>query len=332
MKIYIAYTGGTIGMVPSENGLIPDAAFAEVLTKRLAASEELDHEFVIDSYENLIDSSNATPKDWAIIARDIESKWQEFDAFIVLHGTDTMAYTSSALTDMFMSCKKPIIVTGSQVPMSQSRSDAMNNVLGAISACEVLSLKKNGKGVFLFFAGLLIEGDRARKTHTSDWQAFSSPNLPEYGVLGVDWKWRDSSFASMIRKPPMKVRLPEMEEGTVTILHVFPGVQVEHWQGLLNDKVKGAVLLSYGAGNALEQNQDLLDLLKKATDRGVVIVNVSQCGAGDVVAGEYAAGSALVKAGVTSGKDITYEAAFVRLHFFIGLDFSSREIRGIFDR
>ncbi|WOD08701.1 asparaginase domain-containing protein [Marinomonas sp. GJ51-6] len=327
MKIYIAYTGGTIGMAPSDHGLIPDAAFALELTKRLEALPELEHEFVVNSYETLIDSSNATPKDWAMIARDIESKWQEYDAFIVLHGTDTMAYTAAALTNMFMSCTKPIIVTGSQVPLYQARSDAMNNVLGAISACE-----EKIKGVFLFFAGLLIEGDRARKTHTGDWQAFSSPNLPEYGVLGIDWKWRDSRFSNMLKKPPMKMRIPDMAEDAVTILPVFPSVQAEHWQGLLNENVKGAVLLSYGAGNAPDKNADLLSLLKTATDRGVVVVNVSQCGAGNVVAGAYAAGSALVAAGVTSGRDMTYEAAFAKLHFFIGLGFSSREIRGIFDR
>ena len=346
MKIYIAYTGGAIGMISSDHGLIPDAAFAAQLANRLATFQEFEHEFVVHSYDTLIDSSNATPKDWAMIARDIESKWQEFDAFIVLHGTDTMAYTAAALSYMISPSHKPIIVTGSQVPLYKARTDAMNNVLGAVSACEALVCgqgsdeewlqEKNGKGVFLFFADRLIEGDRAHKSHSNDWQAFSSPNHPEYGVLGIDWKWRDSRVTSTLEKPliktAMKIRIPKMEDGAVTMLPVFPGVQAEHWQGLLNDNVKGVVLLSYGAGNAPDQNQALLDLLKAATDRGVVIVNVSQCDAGNVVAGAYAAGTALVKAGVTSGKDITYEAAFAKLHFFIGLGFETREIRDIFNR
>ena len=318
MKIYIAYTGGTIGMVPSDHGLIPDAAFADHLTQHLNEADELSHDFVISSYPELIDSSNATPKDWQTIARDIESKWHEFDAFIVLHGTDTMAYTSAALTLMFAHSDKPIIVTGSQVPMYKVRTDAMINVMGAISACE-----EGVNGVYLFFAGRLIEGDRAHKAHTSDWQAFSSPNCPERGVLGIDWRWRSIDQV----KQPMQIQIPEMAEGSVAILPVYPGVQASHWQGFLSDGVKGAVLLSYGAGNAPDKDPALLALLKSASERGVVIVNVSQCGAGSVAAGAYAAGSALVQAGVVSGRDMTYEMAFVTLSFLIGLGLSSEEIK-----
>ncbi|MDB4837045.1 type I asparaginase [Marinomonas sp.] len=321
VKIYIAYTGGTIGMVPSDHGLVPDSAFAEVLTTRLVLLPELDHEFTVNSYATLIDSSNATPKDWTMIARDIKEKWQAFDAFIVLHGTDTMAYTAAALFFMFADGDKPIIVTGSQVPMFEARTDAMINVLGSISACE-----EGVNGVSLFFGGRLIEGDQAHKAHTSDWQAFSSPNRPERGLLGIDWRWQQSTRATS----SMTVQIPDMVEEAVTILPVFPGVQAEHWQGLLNEKVKGAVLLSYGAGNAADKNKALLALLKAATDRGVVVVNISQCGAGSVVAGAYAAGSALVEVGVTSGRDMTYEAAFAKLHFLIGLGLKSQAIRTSF--
>lgn len=321
MKIYLAYTGGTIGMVPSEQGLVPDAAFADQLARRLTPSDELPHEFVIASYPTLIDSSNATTKDWQTIGRDIESKWNDFDAFIVLHGTDTMAYTACALTYMFANSDKPIIVTGSQVPLYKTRTDAMNNVLGAISACE-----KGANGVFLFFAGRLIEGDRAHKAHTSDWQAFNSPNHPECGILGIDWRWRESAQPKL----PMTIQIPDMDESAVTLLPVFPGVAATHWQGLLNDNVKGAVLMSYGAGNAPDKNTALLGMLKSAADRGVVILNVSQCGAGSVAAGAYAAGSALVQAGVVSGKDMTYEAAFVKLHFLVGLGLNAKEIKNMF--
>ncbi|KZN13001.1 asparaginase domain-containing protein [Marinomonas sp. TW1] len=321
MKIYIAYTGGTIGMVPSSQGLVPDAAFADHLSEHLNVADEWQHDVVIQSYAELIDSSNATPRDWQTIALDIQSKWHEFDAFIVLHGTDTMAYTAAALSFMFEQSAKPIIVTGSQVPMYKARTDAMNNVLGAISACESIA-----RGVFLFFAGRLIEGDCAHKAHTSDWQAFQSPNRAERGVLGIDWQWREGQ----VTDAPCVIRIPEMASGVVTLLPVFPGVQAEHWRGLLNESVQGAVLLSYGAGNAPDKDAELLSVLQQASERGVVIVNVSQCDAGSVVAGAYAAGSALVNAGVISGQAMTYEAAFAKLHFLIGLGLNTAEIKAEF--
>lgn len=308
MNIYIAYTGGTIGMVPSENGLIPDAAFADHLLSHLNQTPS-PHQYEIYSYPDLIDSSNATPSDWQTLAYDLKERWSKFDAFIILHGTDTMAYSAAALSYMFQHADKPVILTGSQVPMFEARTDAVNNILGAVSACE-----QGPNGVFLFFADRLIDGARAHKSHTSDWQAFSSPNYPERGVLGIDWQWRPPHTP----KTTMTVSIPEMVAGKVTLLPVFPGVKTEHWLGLLNDEVKGAVLLSYGAGNAPDRDPDLLDVLAKATERGVVIVNVSQCGSGRISVGAYAAGSALVKAGVISGSDMTYEAAFAKLHFLIG--------------
>ncbi|MFI8622310.1 asparaginase domain-containing protein [Marinomonas sp. NPDC078689] len=326
MKIYIANTGGVMGMMPSDKGLVPNDAFAGQLAAQLQTAD-LDHDFVVESYDNLMAGANVTPKDWQNIARDIESKWEDFDAFIVLHGTDSMAYTAAALFYMIAPSKKPIIVTGSQVPMSQARSDAMNNVLGAISACEAAL-----KGVFLFFGNRLIDGDRAHQSHIGTWQAFRSVNALEYGVLESDWKWRDSSFAQLLIKPPMKIRIPNMEYGAVTILPVFPGVQALHWQGLLNDKVKGAVLLSYGAGTVPENDQALLEVLKSAVDQGVVIVKVSQCGSGRVADNDHKDTSGLAKTGVISGKDMTYEAVFARLHFLIGLGLDSREIKGVFNR
>ncbi|BFM50362.1 asparaginase domain-containing protein [Marinomonas sp. THO17] len=321
MKIYIAYTGGTIGMVASDQGLTPDAVFAQKLATQLAGIKDLAHEFAIHAYPELIDSSNATVQDWQTIGQDIYDRWQDFDAFIVLHGTDTMAYTSAALSLMFENSAKPIVITGSQVPMYQARSDAMNNVLGAISACEFVA-----QGVFLFFAGRLIEGDCAHKSHTSDWQAFSSPNRAERGVLGIDWRWREGQMTEL----PSEIQIPDMQSGAVTILPVFPGIQASHWQGLLNEQVKGAVLLSYGAGNAPDKDLELLSILRQANARGVVIVNVSQCGAGSVAAGAYAAGSALVEAGVISGQAMTYEAVFAKLHFLLGLGWNAEQIKVAF--
>ncbi|TDO95576.1 asparaginase domain-containing protein [Marinomonas balearica] len=325
MNIYIAYTGGTIGMKESDDGLIPDPDFAEVLQKQLdelAPTSKEKNEYSVYRYPELIDSSNATPNEWRQIASDLAGKWDEFDAFIVLHGTDTMAYTSSALFYMFENASKPIIVTGSQVPMFQARTDGLNNVLGAISACNE---QKNG--VSLFFGSSLIKGNRAHKANTTDWQAFSSPNYPVIGTLGIDWVWTPL----VSERQEMTMQLPEMQSDAVTLLPVFPGVSADNWSGLLNDRVKGAVLLSYGAGNAPDKDDKLLAMLREATERGVCIVNVSQCGAGSVVAGAYAAGSALVKAGVVSGRDMTYEAAFTKLHIAIGKGLEGSALRAEFE-
>ncbi|ADZ92950.1 asparaginase domain-containing protein [Marinomonas mediterranea] len=325
MKIYIAYTGGTIGMKESDDGLIPDPDFAEVLQKQLeevTAKSDVKNEYCVYRYPELIDSSNATPEEWRKIALDVSTRWDDFDAFIVLHGTDTMAYTSSALYYMLENASKPVVVTGSQVPMFQARTDGLNNVLGAISACN------EGKhGVSLFFGSLLIAGNRAHKANTTDWQAFSSPNYPVLGTLGIDWVWTPLTSEHQ----DMTERLPEMQAGAVTLLPVFPGVSAQSWSGLLTDQVKGAVLLSYGAGNAPDKDDALLAMLKNATERGVCIVNVSQCGAGSVVAGAYAAGSALVKAGVVSGQDMTYEAAFTKLHVAIGCGLEGAALRAEFE-
>jgi L-asparaginase len=320
MKIYVAYTGGTIVMASSKGGYVPDAEFGDTIIGRLIAHQP-EHEYQVQCYENLKDSSNATPADWQMIGNDIRSRWQEFDAFLILHGTDTMAYTSSALAFMFQNSRKPIVVTGSQIPLIKSRNDALTNVFGAVDA-----LTQGPPGVFLYFGGLLLEGARARKINTNDLQAFQSPNHAPRGHLGVEWKWRKVPVADA----PELIQIPVMESGAVTLMMLFPGVQVEHLQGLLGPQVKGAVLLSYGTGNGPDQNQALLDHFKQATDRGIVIVNVSQCGAGAVNTQAYAAGSALVKAGLTSGIDMTFEAAFVKLHFLIGVGKTPEQIRQVF--
>lgn len=322
MKIYVAYTGGTIGMVPSDQGYVPGKAFAADILKQLKDYQP-EHKFDVYSYKRLIDSSNATPEDWQAIATDLQSKWHDYDAFIVLHGTDTMAYSASALAFMFQHSRKPIVVTGSQIPMIKKRNDALSNVFGAVDA-----VLNGPNGVFLFFGGKLLEAARARKVDTSDLSAFQSPNFLPRGVLGIEWEWRKMHLP----KQSENFQVPSMVSGNVTILPVFPGVQAIHWKSLLNESVKGAVLYSYGAGNAPDQDANLLSLLQEANDRGVVIVNVSQCGKGAVSSGTYAAGSALERVGVISGRDMTFEAAFTKLHFFIALELPALEIKNTFSK
>ncbi|MFT2112113.1 asparaginase domain-containing protein [Marinomonas sp. 2405UD68-3] len=322
MKIYVAYTGGTIGMVPSDQGYVPGKAFAADILRHLNDYQP-EHGFDVYSYKRLIDSSNATPEDWQTIAEDLQSKWHDYDAFIVLHGTDTMAYSAAALAFMFQHSRKPIVVTGSQIPMIKKRNDALSNVFGAVDA-----VLNGPNGVFLFFGGKLLEATRARKIDTSALSAFQSPNFLPRGVLGIEWEWRKMHLP----KQPECFQIPPMASGHVTILPVFPGVQATHWEGLLNKPVKGAVLYSYGTGNAPDQDANLLNLLQEANDRGVVIVKVSQCGKGAVSSGTYAVGSALERVGVISGRDMTFEAAFTKLHFLIALGLPALEIKNTFSK
>ncbi|TBR44690.1 L-asparaginase 1 [Marinomonas agarivorans] len=338
MKIYVAYTGGTIGMVDSPQGYIPDPRFAETILASLQAYAP-EHDYTVHCYETLIDSSNATPKDWEQIAHDLHSHWQAFDGFLVLHGTDTMAYTASALALMFQNPSKPIVITGSQIPMVKKRNDALANVYGAVDALLAISQRKI-PSVYLFFGGKLLLGSRAKKVNTAALMAFDSPQVPAVAELGIEWQWHPAYSLTLSKGERGKdergkgecIQIPSLEVGAVTLLPLFPGIQAEQLTGLLTPEVKGAVLLTYGAGNGPDKNQALLALLKQATNRGCVIVNVSQCGVGAVAADAYATGSALKLAGVISAYDMTYEAALVKLHFLIGLGLSSAEIKTVFSQ
>ena len=320
MKILITYTGGTIGMMPSALGLAPSRDFVPFL-ETLLQDAMPQHDVDILSYERLIDSSNVTPRDWCRIGLDIDQRWDQYDAFIILHGTDTMAYTAAALHTLFQHRHKPIIVTGSQVPFSQTPSDAEGNLLGSIKAATYPFY-----GVYLYFDGLLIDGDRAHKSHTKEWRAFSSINHPVRAELTEQGNWHQTvQPAPALLKP---INTPKtIDESAVTLLPVYPGVTADHWQGLLGESVKGAILLSYGAGNIPDQNIELIDTIQAAIARGVTIINVSQCSNGCVDSSTYAAGSALIKAGVISGKDMTYEAAFAKLSLMIGVGLVSDEIK-----
>lgn len=257
-------------------------------------------------YEPLMDSSNMTFDDWIKIATDIEHYYHDFDAFVVLHGTDTMAYTASALSFMLENLGKTVILTGSQIPLSEIRNDANTNLIGALAVATHHIIPE----VSLYFSNALYRGNRVVKCKSSSFDAFESPNMKPLAVVGieidVDWSlvWRSHE--------PKPFRVRKVMNPNVTCLRLFPGITTDTIRAILSPTIRGVVLESFGAGNAPDNRQDVLDLFKDACSRGVVIVNISQCRVGNV-SDLYATGKALTNAGVVPGLDMTTECALTKL-------------------
>ena len=309
-RVYVAYTGGTIGMQKTAAGYAPAAGF---LAQQIAAMPELTDplmpDYVIGEYAPLLDSSNMTPDDWLRIAQDIAERYAQFDGFVVLHGTDTMAYTASALAFMLEGLAKPVIFTGSQIPLCELRNDARENLITTLLIAAHYPIPE----VSLYFAGRLLRGCRAVKIDASGLDAFASPKAPPLGIVGarieINWK--------LVRHvaPGSVLSVRRFSPPVVGALRLFPGISAQVVRNALQPPLQGLVLEAYGVGNGPDRDQAFLDALREATDRGVVIVACTQCLRGVVNLSDYAAGSALAKAGVISGADMTAEAALAKLFY-----------------
>lgn len=319
-RIYIAYTGGTIGMKASKDGFIPiKGHLTESIMKVPDFHRSEMPEFTINEYSPLIDSSDMTPNDWQLIANDIYRHYDDYDGFVVLHGTDTMAYTSSALSFMFENLSKPIIVTGSQIPFSQLRSDGQENLLNALYIAANYPISEVG----LFFNNKLFRGNRSIKAYADGFDAFDSPNMPALLEAGIDIKVKAGNLSNGLTAKP---KLHQMTPQPVGVVHLYPGISAELIENVIKQPVKALILKSYGVGNA-PQNQAILACLSKANDNGIIIVNCSQCIRGTVNMGGYATGSALSQCGVISGIDMTLEAALTKLHFLLSSELSTEQIK-----
>ena len=309
-RIYIAYTGGTIGMKPSTSGFVPVDGY---LTETIANMPDFFHEdmpeFEIKEYSPLIDSANVSPEVWQFIAQDIQARYDEFDGFIVLHGTDTMSYTASALSFMFENLSKPIIITGSQIPLSQLRTDGRINLLNSLYIAAHYPINE----VCLFFNNQLFRGNRTTKQYADGFDAFVSPNLAPLVEAGIEIK-KLSKLPTVAPVEQLEVRSIEVQ--SIAILHLFPGLNWEVLDNLLKSPLQALVLLTYGVGNA-QQDAQLLETLKRASERGIIIVNCSQCLKGAVNMQGYATGHALSEAGVISGGDMTTETVIAKLYYLL---------------
>jgi L-asparaginase len=320
-RVYIAYTGGTIGMRRTDAGYSPAGGY---LQQQMEAMPELAHpsipSYTINEYAPLLDSSNMTPAEWVKIARDVAANYSRYDGFVVLHGTDTMAYTASALPFMLQGLHKPVLITGSQIPLCEVRNDARENLITSLLIAASYAIPE----VCLYFGGRLLRGCRATKVSADGFAAFDSPNFPPLGTVGIDIEinW------DLVRKPrAAKLAVQELTRPVVSALRLFPGISPELVRNVLRPPLQGLVLEAYGVGNGPDQDEEFLAALHDATKRGVVIVDCTQCLEGTVNLGEYATGSALADAGVISGYDMTAEAALAKLYYLFSRGLSPARVK-----
>ncbi len=321
-RLYIAYTGGTIGMRRTDGGYAPAPGY---LAQQMTAMPELADPalpaYDIHEYEPLLDSSNMHPADWVRIGRDIVEHYDEYDGFVVLHGTDTMAYTASALPFFIRGLAKPVILTGSQIPLSEVRNDARNSLVTSMLIASDAAVPE----VCLYFGNKLLRGCRATKVHADGLDAFDSPNYPPLGLVGVDIEI-DVTHVRAAETGPIRLAEP-VAEATIGAFRLFPGLSPEFLANVLQPPLQGLVLQAYGVGNGPDRDEALLRVIHEASDRGVVIVACTQCLRGAVHLGEYATGAALARAGVISGHDLTTEAALCKLYYLFSTGCSPDEVR-----
>jgi L-asparaginase len=326
-RVYIAYTGGTIGMHRVHGSYVPVPGYlVDLLARMPELGSSIMPAYDVREYDPLLDSSNMQPADWLAIARDIAAHHDDYDGFVVLHGTDTMAYTASALAFLLPGLRKPVVVTGSQIPLCEVRNDARENIITSLMIAAEGSIAE----VCLCFGETLLRGCRATKVSADGLDAFTSPNLPPLGRVGIEIDIDREHVRPVSHGPGPEV--PEIGTPSVAALRLFPGISSTLLRNVLQPPLQGLILEAYGAGNGPDRDEDFLSALREATDRGVVIVACTQCLEGAVHLGAYETGSALARAGVIGGLDMTPEAALAKLFVLLGSGLEPDTVRDMMQR
>lgn len=328
-KLFIIYTGGTIGMVFDETaGTLVPMDFREI-KYHIPEIARRGYDFDMHAFHPPIDSSDMSPEIWIELARIIYSRYEEYDGFIILHGSDTMAFTASALSFMFENLNKPVILTGAQLPIGEIRTDAKENI---ITSMEIAAAKKDNKAmvpeVCIYFDYFLFRGNRTKKVNTEKFEAFNSFNYPPLAEAGIDIRYRSRYILPHSGKSfSINTRL----NSDLGVLKMFPGISRAAVEAVLNTpKLKAVILETFGNGNTLTAPW-FISCLKEAVHRGIILLDRTQCEGGSVELGRYATGVQLQEIGVVSGRDITFEAAVTKLMVLLGQELPTEKVKKLLE-
>lgn len=309
--MFVLHTGGTIGMVDTPDGYAAVTGALEPYLDWIVDSSKGElPSIAFMELDPPIDSSNATADDWCAIARTLYERRDDHIGFVVLHGTDTMAYTSSALSFLLPDFGKPIVVTGSQIPIARTRSDGRQNLIGALQVAAQADVQE----ATLLFGEVLLRGNRATKIDASGLDAFASPRCPPLASIGIDILVN----RDLVRRPDGEPRLNAGRLGSVAAVRLFPGFSPSILANVCQPPLQGLVIEAYGAGNGPAADREFLAAIEAAAAQDIVVVVVTQCVRGSVRPGSYATGTALMRAGAVPGYDMTSEAALTKLSVLLG--------------
>ena len=326
-RICILYTGGTIGMVPSEHGYVPsESSLYDAMDsiRDLQKPGMPDLEIVL--FDPLLDSSNMSITEWNLIGEAIAERYTQFDGFVILHGTDTMSYSASALSFMLENLNKPVVFTGAQIPLCEIRSDGYNNIITSI----VIAADGIANEVCIYFDGKLLRGCRGTKMSSTGFAAFDSPNYESLADVGIEIEYR-KNYCPPKRNGPF--HLTKLKEIPVGIIKMFPGIQFQIFESVMTEQLRGVILETFGAGNVPSSSSGaLIPIIEKAYRNGILVVVCSQCIQGSVSLGTYEASKALIDIGAVSGRDMTTEAAMTKLIYLFSLGLPVEKVRTLMEQ
>jgi L-asparaginase len=329
-KVLLIYTGGTIGMMhDASTGSLKPFNF-KALNSQIPELRKFDVELNSISFKHPIDSSDMQPEVWVEMAQTIQKNYSKYDGFVILHGSDTMSFTASALSFMLENLAKPVVLTGSQLPIGTIRTDGKENLITSIEIAA--ARQKNGKPVIsevcIYFEYKLYRGNRTFKFNSEHFDAFKSPNYPHLAEAGVKIGYNDMAIA---RPASKTLKVHTKLNSDIAILHLFPGISKKIVNSVLSTSgLKAVILLTFGAGNA-STNDWFIAELKAAIKKGIVIFNVTQCQQGRVVQGMYQTSSKLKHIGVVGGDDITFESAVTKLMFLLGQKYAVKKTKKLLE-